>query len=81
MYVDNPIAPQTGASLRIRSGDSDIDIPVLPGSTYELQLVAFRDAVAFGAPFPTTTRDGVATMALIDACYVAAGLRPRPTRD
>jgi predicted dehydrogenase len=81
MLVDNPIAPQNGASLQIRSGDSVADIPVLPGSTYVSQLVAFRDAIAFGSPFPTTTRDGVATMELIDACYVAAGLDPRPTRD
>jgi predicted dehydrogenase len=79
MFVDNPLAPQTGASLQIRTDAGVTDIPVLPGSTYESQLVAFRDAVAFGAPFPTTTVDGVATMALIDACYAAAGLDPRPT--
>ena len=81
MFVDNPLAPQTGASLQIRRPDGVVDIPVLPGSTYVAQLVAFRDAVAFGTPFPTTARDGVATMALIDACYVAAGLPIRPTRD
>ena len=79
MLVDNPLAPQAGASLQIRSDGGVIEIPVLPGSTYVLQLVAFRDAIAFGAPFPTTARDGVATMALIDECYVAAGLSPRPT--
>ena len=81
MLVNNPLAPQTGASLQIRRPGRVIDIPVHPGSTYVAQLVAFRDAVAFGAPFPTTARDGVATMALIDACYVAAGLPIRPTRD
>jgi predicted dehydrogenase len=80
MFVDNPIAPQNGASLQIRSRDSVTDIPVLPGSTYISQLIAFRDAIAFDAPFPTTVRDGVATMALIDACYIAAGLPKRPTR-
>jgi predicted dehydrogenase len=80
MFVDNPIAPQNGASLQIRSRDSVTDIPVLPGSTYISQLIAFRDAIAFDAPFPTTARDGVATMALIDACYIAAGMSPRPTR-
>jgi predicted dehydrogenase len=81
MFVDNPVSPQTGASLQLRTPDGVIDVPVLPGSTYELQLIAFRDAITFDAPFPTTTIDGVATMALIDACYVAAGLDPRPTRD
>jgi predicted dehydrogenase len=80
MFVDNPVSPQTGASLQLRMPDGVIDVPVLPGSTYELQLIAFRDAITFDAPFPTTTIDGVATMALIDACYVAAGLDPRPTR-
>jgi predicted dehydrogenase len=79
MYVENPLAPQTGASLQIRSGGTVTEIPVLPGSTYESQLIAFRDAIAFGSPFPTTTRDGAATMALIDACYEAAGLPVRPT--
>ncbi len=78
MFVDNPLAPQTGASLQVRTPDGVTDYPVLPGSTYEAQLVAFRDAVVFGAPFPTTAQDGVATMTLIDACYVAAGLSPRP---
>jgi len=81
MFVDNPLAPQTGASLQVRTPDGATDYPVLPGSTYEAQLVAFRDAVAFGAPFPTTALDGVATMTLIDACYTAAGLSPRPTRN
>ena len=81
MFVDNPVAPQAGASLQIRSDGGVIEIPVLPGSTYVFQLVAFRDAITFGAPFPTTARDGVATMALIDECYVAAGLSPRPTND
>jgi predicted dehydrogenase len=81
LHVDNPIAPQDGASLQIRTDGNIIDIPVLPGSTYEFQLTAFRDAIAFDAPFSTTTADGVATMALIDACYVAAGLDIRPTLE
>ena len=81
LHVDNPIAPQDGASLQIRKDGNVIDIPVLPGSTYEFQLTAFRDAIAFDAPFSTTTVDGVATMALIDACYVAAGLDIRPTLE
>jgi predicted dehydrogenase len=81
LFVENLIAPQNGASLQIRSNGGVMDIPVLPGSTYVSQLIAFRDAIAFGSPFPTTTRDGVATMELIDACYLAAGLDPRPTME
>ena len=81
MFVDNPISPQTGASLQLRMPDGVIDVPVLSGSTYESQLIAFRDAITFDAPFPTTARDGVATMALVDACYQAAGLPIRPTLE
>ncbi len=48
-------------------------------STYSHQLEAFVAAVREGRPYPTTTADSVATMELIDACYSAAGLRPRGT--
>lgn len=79
MFVDNPLAPQNGAALEVRSSAGVIDYPVLPGSTYESQLVAFRNAIAFGANFPTTASEGVATMAIMDECYEAAGLAPRPS--
>ena len=49
-------------------------------SSYTYQLRAFVDAVRTGAPYPTDADDAVATMALIDACYRAIGLDPRPTR-
>jgi predicted dehydrogenase len=45
--------------------------------TYAFQLEAFRDAVEEGAPVPTGPVDAVANMAVIDACYRAAGLEPR----
>ncbi|MEN8237879.1 MAG: Gfo/Idh/MocA family oxidoreductase [Actinomycetota bacterium] len=79
MLVSNPVAPQRGASLSVLSSSTMTRHPVLPGSTYVSQLVAFRDAVAFGSPFPTTAEDGVRGMELIDACYEAAGLEKRPT--
>lgn len=47
-------------------------------SSYTYQLEAFTRAVREGAPVPCGVDDAVATMRLIDACYVAAGLRPRP---
>jgi hypothetical protein len=43
------------------------------------QLIAFRDAVEHGASFPTTADDGVRSMAVMDACYRAAGLELRPS--
>ncbi|MEX2423154.1 MAG: hypothetical protein WD990_04175 [Acidimicrobiia bacterium] len=48
-------------------------------NTYFHQLVAFRDAVELGAAYPTTAADGVANMAVVDECYLAAGLPARPT--
>jgi predicted dehydrogenase len=54
---------------------------VATSATYFHQLVAFRDAIVDGAEFPTTADDGVRNMEIVDACYRAAGLDPRPTRD
>jgi predicted dehydrogenase len=47
-------------------------------SSYTCQLEAFVRAVREGASLPVDVDDAVANMRLIDACYVAAGLRPRP---
>jgi predicted dehydrogenase len=50
-------------------------------SSYTYQLEAFVRAVREGAPMPIDVDDAVANMRLIDACYVAAGLQPRPRPD
>ena len=50
-------------------------------SSYTYQLEAFVRAVREGAPLPVDVDDAVANMRLIDACYVAAGLQPRPRMD
>jgi predicted dehydrogenase len=47
-------------------------------SSYTYQLEAFAAAVREGAPLPLDADDAVANMRLIDACYEAAGLSPRP---
>jgi predicted dehydrogenase len=47
-------------------------------SSYTYQLEAFVRAVREGTALPVDVDDAVANMRLIDACYVAAGLRPRP---
>jgi predicted dehydrogenase len=50
----------------------------VPGeATYTHQLRAFLSAVRDGGPVPTSARDGVANMAVIDGIYRAAGLEPR----
>lgn len=79
MDVDNPMAAQGGARLSVSTATSTTDYPVSSDTSYEHQLRAFRDAVADGAPFPTTADEAVKTMALLDACYEAAGLDVRPT--
>jgi predicted dehydrogenase len=49
------------------------------GITYRYQLAAFCDAVLRGAPVLTPPSDSIATMAVIDAIYAAAGLPARGT--
>jgi predicted dehydrogenase len=82
MLATNPLAPQHGgATITVESADGVQTIDADTSSTYFHQLVAIRDAIVDGAPFPSTADDGVRTMEIIDACYVAAGLQPRPTLD
>ena len=79
MQVANPIAPQFGHRLAIRSGHGRRRerVPKQP-SSYAAQLHAFAGAVLRGEPFPTGIDDAIANMRVIDACYRAAGL---PTRQ
>ncbi len=82
MSAANPLAPQNGgAVLTVETDAGRTTDEVDASATYVHQLVAFRDAIVDGAAFPTTTEDGVRNMELIDACYRAAGLEPRPTAD
>ncbi|HEY8094434.1 MAG TPA: Gfo/Idh/MocA family oxidoreductase [Acidimicrobiales bacterium] len=78
LTANNPLAPQSGASLVVETADGRSETTPDASATYFHQLVAFRDAVEHGAPFPTTAADGVATMQVIDDCYRAAGLPVRP---
>jgi predicted dehydrogenase len=47
-------------------------------TSYTYQLETFAGAVRNGAPLLTDADDALATMELIDSCYVAAGMEPRP---
>lgn len=79
MTATNPLAPQNGSAvLSVETRDGRTEREADSSATYYHQLVAFRDAVVDGAPFPTTPDDGVRNMEVIDACYRAAGLEPRP---
>jgi predicted dehydrogenase len=82
LLATNPLAPQDGgALLSIATADGREERPVDRSATYFHQLVAFRDAIVDGAPFPTTADDGVRNMEIVDACYRAAGLDPLPAVD
>ena len=81
MLATNPIAPQNGAALTVETGSGVTNHPVATSTSYRHQLEAFRDAVVGGAAFPTTTQDGVRNMEVVDACYRAAGLTPRPISE
>jgi predicted dehydrogenase len=74
----NPIVPQFFHSLKWRKHGGAWNKEKFPKKpTYWYQLEAFRDAVAEGKPFPTTTAEAVKNMKVIDAVYRAAGMQPR----
>jgi predicted dehydrogenase len=74
----NPVVPQLFHGLKWRkNGGRWTKEKFGKKPTYEYQLEAFRDAVLARKPFPTTTRDAVKNMRVIDAVYRAAGMSPR----
>ncbi len=81
MLARNPLFPQEGATLTIETSGRTTSLDVPRTSTYVHQLIAFRDAVEHGTPFPTTAESAVQNMEVVDACYRAAGLNPRPAAD
>jgi predicted dehydrogenase len=81
MTATSPLGPHVGtAEITIETSGGTKRIQAdASRTTYYHQLVAFRDAVSLGTPFPTTADDGVRNMEVIDACYRAAGLDVRPS--
>ncbi|MEX1005893.1 MAG: Gfo/Idh/MocA family oxidoreductase [Acidimicrobiia bacterium] len=79
LQIDNPLAPQRGSTMTLDTPAGTEATHAGRSNTYFHQLVAFRDAVELGAAYPTTAADGVANMAVVDECYLAAGLPARPT--
>jgi predicted dehydrogenase len=73
----NPLGPQAYNRTTVHVGHTRRVEHAERTPTYTFQMRAFRDAVASGAPFPTTPRDAVATMEVVDAVYRAAGMSPR----
>jgi hypothetical protein len=73
----NPLGPQFYNRITVKTGSSRRVEHTERTPTYAFQMKAFRNAVVDGTPFPTTARDAISTMEVIDAIYVAAGLVPR----
>ncbi|GAB3821089.1 Gfo/Idh/MocA family oxidoreductase [Tessaracoccus terricola] len=78
--INGFVKPHHGNQILVTVDGETVDHAV-PGSptTYEAQLSTFVAAVREGAPVLTGPDDSLATMQVIDAMYVAAGLEPRPT--
>jgi predicted dehydrogenase len=79
LYVVNPTNPQMWHRMRVTVDGSSRTERFTRRSTYEFQLDAFTAAVLRGAPTLTPPSDSVANMRVLDAIYLAAGMRPRGT--
>ncbi|GAA5188785.1 Gfo/Idh/MocA family oxidoreductase [Rugosimonospora acidiphila] len=77
LRVFNYLMPGMYHRLTWHSGGRTHRERVAGESTYTHQLRAFVSAVREDAPVPTSARDGVANMRVIDDIYRAAGLAPR----
>jgi predicted dehydrogenase len=77
--VLNFAAPQYFHRVRATVNHRRYGFRVPGDASYTYQLRAFRDAVAGATTNLTPPEDSIATMSLIDAAYVAAGLPIRPT--
>jgi predicted dehydrogenase len=79
LHVINPTNPQVWHRMRVKvDGKSRTErFPRRP--TYEYQLDAFCAAVLRGEPTLTPPADSVANMRVLDAVYLAAGMKPRGT--
>jgi len=73
----NPLGPQFYNRMKVTHGRSSRVEHFERTPTYTFQMEAFRDAVMSGTAFPTTPRDSINTMAVIDAMYRASGLPVR----
>jgi predicted dehydrogenase len=74
LRVWNPVAPQLGYALSIRTAKGKRKERVEGGTTYEHQLRAFARAALTGAPIMTAPADSMANMRVIDRVYEKAGL-------
>ena len=79
LHVMNPLAPQLGHLLTIRTSDGERSEQVDGRTTYEHQLEAFVATLLDGVEVPTGGIDAINSMKAIDAIYTASGLPIRGT--
>jgi predicted dehydrogenase len=79
--VHNPLAPHRGHALIVEEGSGRSSETVDGETTYVHQLRAFVGAALDGDPLPTGGADAIATMRVIEDCYLSAGLPPRGSED
>jgi len=79
LHVLNPLAPQRGNRITLKTSDGEKQESIAGESTFTCQLRAFVAALRGDAKFPTDARAGIGNMRIIDEVYRAAGLRPRAT--
>jgi predicted dehydrogenase len=79
MHVINPTSPQLWHRMRVKTGGKSRTERFSRRPTYEYQLDAFCAAVLRGEPTLTPPADSIANMQVLDAIYVAAGMKPRGT--
>ena len=79
MKLVNPLVPQMGNSLEITVDGETSREEASKRPTYAYQLDAFVDAVLHGTAQPTDAEDAVKQMRVIDAAYLAAGMKVRGT--
>ena len=77
--VINPIAPNRGHQLVVKTGAGEKTETVPGDTTFTHQLRAFVKAVRGEAKFPTDGAEGIVNMRVIDDVYRAAGLPARAT--
>lgn len=82
MRVDGFVHPQNGNRVLLETdvGREEFSAPESPTS-YDAQLTAFVAAIRDGAPVVTGPEDSIATMRVLDAMYLAAGLPLRGMDD
>jgi predicted dehydrogenase len=77
LRIMNPTLPHTYARFTLRGANGRQREKFPRVATYQYQLEAFADAVLDGSPVLTPPADSIANMAVIDAVYKAAGMKPR----